>query len=138
MQPKISSRRFKAWKKPKIKHGTPTKWGWTVFYPENLTMGKNVDIGAGTNIFCQNGVTIKDNVQIGGNCSIYSESTIDNKKGTVVLKENCRIGANSVLMPNITIGKNAVCGALSFINKDVPDNCLAMGIPVKIYENPPI
>ena len=35
-------------------------------------------------------------------------------------------------MPGITIGKNAVVGAYSFVNKDIPDNTLAYGVPVKI------
>jgi acetyltransferase-like isoleucine patch superfamily enzyme len=37
-------------------------------------------------------------------------------------------------MPGVTIGKNAVVGAHSFVNKDIPDNVVAFGIPVKIIK----
>ena len=78
------------------------------------------------------GVTIEDYVQIGSHCSIYSVSTIDDKKGPVLVKKNCRIGSHSTIMPGVTIGENAVVGAHSFVNRDVPDNVVAMGVPVVI------
>jgi acetyltransferase-like isoleucine patch superfamily enzyme len=34
-------------------------------------------------------------------------------------------------MPGVTIGENAVIGAFSFVNTDIPDNTLAYGIPAK-------
>ena len=37
-----------------------------------------------------------------------SNSTIDGKKGRIILKEGCNIGANSVIFPNVIIGKNGV------------------------------
>ncbi|WP_337972088.1 hypothetical protein [Methanobacterium petrolearium] len=77
-------------------------------------------------------MTIEDYAQIGSHCSIYSISTIDNKQGPVVLKRNCRIGSHSIVMPNVTIGKNSIVGAFSFINQDIPENVIAFGVPVKI------
>jgi acetyltransferase-like isoleucine patch superfamily enzyme len=50
----------------------------------------------------------------------------------VVIKENARIGSHSVLMPGITVGKNSIIGAFSFVNEDVPDDAVAFGIPVKV------
>ncbi|BDZ71525.1 hypothetical protein GCM10025861_20420 [Methanobacterium petrolearium] len=35
-------------------------------------------------------------------------------------------------MPNVTIGKNSIVGAFSFINQDIPENVIAFGVPVKI------
>ena len=35
-------------------------------------------------------------------------------------------------MPGVTIGENAVVGAFSFVNKDIPDNGMAFGVPVRI------
>ena len=79
------------WKKPIIKHGIPTKYNYVVQYPENLKLGKNFDIGTFSYINCRHGIEIQDDVQIGSHCSIYSHSTIDSKKGKVVLKKNCKI-----------------------------------------------
>ena len=77
---------------------------------------------------------IGDGVQIGGGVKIYSVSTIDDKRGRVVLKNNCKIGANSVIMPGVTVGENSIVGALSFVNKDIPGNVLAYGTPVKVIK----
>jgi len=125
-------KRFKKWKKPSVKDGKLTKWNWMVQGVKNLKMGKNVDIGAFTYINSAEGVTIEDDVQIGGGVKIYSVSTIDNKRGKVVLKRNCKIGANSVIMPGVTVGEDSVVGALSFVTKDIPANVIAFGCPAKV------
>lgn len=126
--------RFKNWKKPEIKEGKLTKYNWLVQHKKNLKVGYKTDIGAFTYINAKNGVVIEDYVQIGSHCSIYSISTIDNKTGEVVLKKNCKIGAHSLIMPGVTIGENSVIGAHSFVNKDIPANTLAHGVPVKIIK----
>lgn len=126
--------RFSRWKKPQIKAGRLTKWQWLVQHKKNFQLGKNTDIGAFTYINATSGVVIEDEVQIGSHCSLYSVSTIDDKKGKITLKKNCKIGAHSVIMPGVTIGQNAVVGAFSFVNNDVPANTLAYGVPIKIIK----
>ena len=123
----------KKWKPPKIKHGKPTKWGWVVYYPKNLTLGRNVDIGCFTFIHAGFGVVIEDGVQIGGGCHIYSASTIDEKAGAVWLKKGCKIGANSVIMPGVTVGEGAVVGAMSFVPAytEIPAGEVWAGCPVR-------
>ncbi len=34
-------------------------------------------------------------------------------------------------MPNVTVGKNSIVAAYSFVNRDIPDNEIWIGIPVK-------
>ncbi len=126
--------RFTDWKQPTFDKSGMTKWNWMCQYHENLKLGKNSDIGAFTYINAKFGVEIAEDVQIGSHCSIYSYSTIDDKQGKVVIKKNARIGSHSVVMPGITIGENAVIGAFSFVNKDIPNNSLAFGVPVQIKE----
>ena len=99
-----------------------------------MKLGYKTDIGAFSYINAQCEVEIEDYVQIGSHCSIYSVSTIDGKRGKVTLKENSRIGSHSTIMPGITIGKNAIVGAHSFVNKDIPDNVVAFGCPAKIIK----
>ena len=126
------SDRFEEWKYPEIEEGKPTKYNWVVQHKDNLRLGYKTDIGAFTYINAKFGVTIKDEVQIGSHCSIYSVSTIDGKEGPVVLKRNCMIGTHSTIMPGVTVGENAVVGAHSFVNKDVPDGATVVGVPVKM------
>jgi len=122
---------MKKWEKPIIKHGKMTKYNYIVQYPENLKMGSYFDIGEFTYINSNFGVEINDNVQIGSHCSIYSHSTIDDKKGSIILKKNCKIGTHSTIMPNVTIGENSIVAAYSFVTKNIPDNELWSGIPAK-------
>jgi acetyltransferase-like isoleucine patch superfamily enzyme len=132
--PEIMENRFKEWEYPKIEEGKLTKYNWVVQNKDGLKLGFKTDIGAFTYINAKNGVEIEDFVQIGSHCSLYSISTIDNKEGQITLKRNCKIGSHSLIMPGVTIGENAVIGAFSFVNRDVPDNVVAIGVPIKIIK----
>jgi len=121
----------KKWRKPIINHGKMTKYNYLVQYPKNLKMGKNFDIGEFTYVNSKYGVEIGDYVQIGSHCSLYSHSTIDSKKGPIILEKNCRIGTHSTIMPNVTIGENSIIAAYSFVNKSVPKNQIWAGVPAK-------
>ena len=123
--------RFKDWKDPEFNEQGLTKWNWMCQCHENLKLGKNSDVGAFTYINAKYEVEIGEEVQIGSHCSIYSESTIDNKKGKVVIMRDARIGSHSVIMPGITIGEGAVIAACSFVNKDVPSGAVLGGVPAK-------
>ena len=124
--------RFTNWKYPDIEDGKPTKYNWVVQNLDGLKLGFRTDIGAFSYINAKKGVTIEDEVQIGSHCSIYSISTIDNSAGEVVLKENCKIGSHSTILPGVTIGINSIIGAHSLVNRDIPNDVIAFGVPAKI------
>lgn len=126
---------YEDWQPPVIEHNKLTEWGWWVTRPDNLVLGKYVDIGAFTYINALNGIVIEDDVEIGSGCAIYSVSTIDGKTGTVTLKKGCRIGAHSVIMPGVTIGENTVVGAVSYVTGDLPGNVIAFGVPARIHRH---
>ncbi|MCC6019687.1 MAG: acyltransferase [Candidatus Verstraetearchaeota archaeon] len=110
-----------------------TKWHWMVQYPQNLKIGKYVDIGAFTYLNALYRIEIEDFVQIGSHCSIYSISTIDGRKGKVTIKRNARIGSHTVVLPGVTIGENSIIGAFSLVKEDIPSNVIAFGVPARIY-----
>ena len=126
--------RFKNWDYPEIEEGKLTEYNWVVQHKDKLKLGYKTDIGAFTYINAKNGVIIEDYVQIGSHCSIYSVSTIDNKEGQVILKNGCRIGSHSVIMPGVSVGENSIIGAFSLVNEDVPDNTVAVGVPAKVIK----
>ena len=128
------TKRFSNWKYPDIKEGKTTKYNWLVQNLEGFVLGKDTDIGAFSYINALNGVVIEDNVQIGSHCSIYSISTIDNTSGKIFLKNNCRIGSHTTILPGVSIGKNSIIGAHSLVNKDIPDNVVAYGVPAKVIK----
>lgn len=128
------NKKFKDWEYPLIEEGKLTKYNWMVQHIENFKLGYKTDIGSFTYINAKYGVIIENFVEIGSHCSIYSVSTIDQKKGQVLLKKNCKIGSHSIVMPGVIIGENSIIGAFSFVNKNIPDNVMATGIPIKIIK----
>lgn len=127
--------RFADWKPPEIEDGKPTKYNWVVQNKAGLKLGHRTDIGAFSYINAKAGVVIEDEVQIGSHCSIYSISTIDGREAPVTLKKNCRIGTHSSVMPGVTVGENSVVGAHSFVNRDIPPNCIAFGVPARVTKS---
>ncbi len=126
--------RFEDWQYPEVKDGILTKYNWLVQNSSGLKLGYKTDIGAFTYLNARFGIVLEDGVQVGSHCSLYSVSTIDNKQGRIVLKKNSKIGSHSTIMPGVTIGENATVGAHSFVISDVPENCLAVGVPAKIIK----
>jgi acetyltransferase-like isoleucine patch superfamily enzyme len=48
------------------------------------------------------------------------------------LRWGCRIGAGSVIMPGVTIGREALVSAGSLVARDIPDRTIAAGTPVRL------
>lgn len=53
--------------------------------------------------------------------------------GPIVIEDNCIIGNNAILLPNIRIGRNSVVGAGSVVISDVPPNSVIMGVPARPF-----
>jgi acetyltransferase-like isoleucine patch superfamily enzyme len=53
--------------------------------------------------------------------------------GPIVIEDNCVIGQNAILFPNIRIGKNSIVGAGSVVISDVPENTIAIGVPARPF-----
>jgi acetyltransferase-like isoleucine patch superfamily enzyme len=51
--------------------------------------------------------------------------------GPIVIEDNCLIGANVQLLPNIRIGKNSIVAAGSVVVSDIPPNSIVMGVPAR-------
>lgn len=137
--------RFKNWKPPVFNddgwaypdwncmNHKENKYGWRCQHPELLELGKKVDIGCGTYMNARYKIMLGDNVQIGANCSIYSVDTIDDISGHVILNKNCKIGANTVILPGCVVGENSIIGAGSVVPSyhKIPKNEVWVGVPIK-------
>jgi serine O-acetyltransferase len=51
-----------------------------------------------------------------------------------VIGDNVDIGTGAKVLGPITIGNNAVIGANAVVLTDVPENCVAVGIPATIKQ----
>ncbi|MBQ7172497.1 MAG: acyltransferase [Clostridia bacterium] len=83
-------------------------------------------------------VRISSNVQFithdGGTWAFRREPGYEGivRFGKIVVGNDSFIGAHSVIMPGVTIGKNCVVGAGSIVTKDIPDRTVVAGVPAKV------
>ena len=54
------------------------------------------------------------------------------KFGFIHIKKNAFVGNDAYILPNVTVGENAIVGARSVVTKDVPDNAVVAGVPAKV------
>lgn len=52
--------------------------------------------------------------------------------GKVDIKDNCFIGYNATVMPNVTIGPNSIVAAGAVVTKDVPPGTIVAGVPARV------
>lgn len=85
-------------------------------FPEKITVGANSVIGYNTTILAH-------------------EYLIDEYRiGEVIIGDEVLIGANSTILPGITIGDRAIISAGTLVNKDVPAGCFAGGNPMRLID----
>jgi len=97
----------------------------------NAKIGKGLRLPHPLGIVIGTGVVIKDNVMIFQQVTLGSHG----KKGNMqypVIEDNVKIFAGAKIIGGVTVGENSIIGANSLINKDVPPNSIAYGIPCKI------
>ena len=79
------------------------------------------------------GYVINSKAIIGRMVTLAQNVTIAGKDGLCPeIDDWSYIGANSVVLGGVKVGKNVFVGALSLVNKDVPDGAVVAGIPAKV------
>ena len=69
-----------------------------------------------------------------GGCWVFREEIPDLQVfGPIIIEDNCVIGQNAILFPNIRIGRNSVVGAGSVVITDVPPDTIVMGVPARPF-----
>lgn len=95
--------------------------------PDLITIGKNVWVTAGCQLLCHQ----RDLSQYKVGVPVMD---LELKYAPIVIKDGAHIGIGSIIMPGVTIGEGAVIGAGAVVTKDVPDHCLAVGVPAKVIK----
>lgn len=108
-----------------------------------VLIGNNVGI-SNTCIIAFKSVEIGDNVLIGADCKIYDtdfhsldyklrEKTENEKPkcGPIRIGDNAFIGAHSIILKGVTIGKCSIIGAGSLVTHSVPEHEIWAGNPAK-------
>ena len=112
-----------------------------------LTIGSFIHIGGYCLLSAGDGIFIDDFSGLSQGVKIYSRSddysgkyltnpTVPEKytghtSGPVSLKQHVIIGAESIILPNVTIGEGSSVGALSLISRNLPEWGMFSGRPLK-------
>ncbi len=116
-----------------------------------IYIGNNVIIRPNSIIFAepsgeQGKIFIEDNCLLGSGVHIYASNHSFNNPDVdifyqgqqegkdVKLMKGCWIGANSIILPGVVIGKNCVIGAGSVVTNSIPDFCVAVGNPARVIK----
>jgi len=111
----------------KIGHGcsiytTPHNFGTE---PWLIEIGNNVTLGQGVLLITHDGTS-----RLFRDC-LPGTSPFGNRFGTIVIRDNCFIGNNAILLPGIEIGPDSAVGAGSVVTKTVPPQTIVAGNPAR-------
>lgn len=102
------------------------------FIENEVIIGNNVTIKSYVSIW--DGITIEDDVFIGSNVAFLNDLYPRSKQYKkqffkTIIKQGATIGAGSVIICNITVGKHCMIGVGSVVTKNIPDYTLWYGNP---------
>lgn len=81
------------------------------------------------------GIIVGRDCEIGKNCTIYQNVTIgQSHEKFPTIGDNVTIYAGAKVIGDVHIGNNVIIGANAVVTHDIPDNCVAVGIPAKIIK----
>ena len=86
-----------------------------------VKIGHNVDIGPDVTFLTGTHEIGNENRRAGKGCN-----------STITIGDGCWVGAKSVFLNTITIGRSTIIAACSCVNKDASDNVLIGGVPARI------
>lgn len=119
--------------------------GFRLFPPLYSDYGKNIKLG--TNVFINSGCCFQDQggIEIGDGCLIGHQVVIatlnhdfDPAKRAemtpkkVVLGKNVWVGSHATILPGVTVGDGSIIAAGAVVTKDVPERCIAAGVPARV------
>lgn len=107
------------------------KIGADTYIGMNTTInGFGADVAIGRNVSIAQGVNVMSNS--GPNASVEMQKYFPILCGSVMIGDHSWIGANAVILPNVTLGDFCVVAANSCVNTSFPSYSVVGGNPAKL------
>jgi acetyltransferase-like isoleucine patch superfamily enzyme len=120
----------------------PTKH---IIIGNNVFIGRNVTISTSSSgrspISLGHDIMLAERVMIIGGNHDFSRVDIpinkqgEGKQGAILLEDDVWVGAGSIILSGVTIGKGTVIGAGSVVSKSIPEYSIAVGNPAKVIKS---
>ncbi len=129
--------------------GCWTKYDNQIFPNASITIGNHCNIGEYNHITACNKITIGDGLLTGRYVIISDnshgglseeESSIQpslrnlKSKGEVVIGNNVWLGDKVAVLAGVHIGNNVIVAANAVVTKDLPNDCVAAGVPARVVK----
>lgn len=106
-----------------------------VFIENDVIIGNRVTLKCGVQIW--DGITLEDDVFVGPNVTFTNDKFPRSKIYPdaflrTIIRKGASLGANSTILPGVTVGVNSMIGAGAVVTKSVPPNAIVVGNPAKI------
>lgn len=106
-----------------------------VFIENDVLIGNRVTLKCGVQVW--DGITIEDDVFVGPNVTFTNDlfprsKVYPEKFARTIIRKGASLGANSTILPGLTIGTNAMVGAGAVVTRSIPPNAIVVGNPAKI------
>ena len=106
-------------------------------FPQLLAVGEGVFLNRNIFLDTKGGVTLGDGVALAEDVRVFTHnhdeaSHIKRTYAPVVVGDYAKVYSGAVLLPGVTIGRQAIVAAGSLVTHDVPDNMVAAGRPATI------
>jgi acetyltransferase-like isoleucine patch superfamily enzyme len=107
-----------------------------------LKIGNNVGM-SGASIYAESSIEIGNHVLLGANARIYDTdfhpihfqdrmAGVPPKTAPVVIGDHVWLAANVTVLKGVSIGARSVIAAGSVVTSNIPEDCLAGGIPARV------
>ncbi len=119
---------------------------YNVIHPQAVATSA-LDLGVGVVITA--GCILTNNIKIGSHvylnlgCTVCHDAVLDDFcnlnpgvriSGNVHIEVGCELGTGAIVIPERTVGRWSIIGAGTVVNRDVPANVTAVGVPAKVIK----
>lgn len=110
----------------------------------NLQIGSNAYIGPRCMFDLTSKITIEDDAAISAQVTFVTHLDVGNQplkqnapriEGVIAVRRGAWIGVNSTILQNVEIGEFAMIGAMSLVNKNIPAEVVAFGVPCRVIRH---